>query len=332
MHSQDLFTTAPFPACHASSIAESGGTIVVAFFAGTREGASNVGIWVCRLEGDAWSESERVAIGSVRFRRRHPCWNPVLFQSPSGPLYLFYKVGPNPSRWWGMVMTSADHGRTWSEPQRLGHGILGPIKNKPVWSPGGALLAPSSCERERWRVHIERSEDGGLTWHRGRPLNDGRSFAAIQPTLLTQTGGRLQLLCRTRQGVIAESWSEDDGHKWTPMVATHLPNPDSGIDAVSLRDGRSLLVYNHTQTGRSPLNLIVSNDGIDWRAAALLETDPGEFSYPAIIETSGGMVHITYTWNRRRIRHVRLDPAALSPVPMEHGHWPDDFIRAGGLM
>ncbi len=325
MQPQDLFTTAPFPSCHASTVAESGGVLVVAFFAGTREGASDVGIWVCRRECQTWSEPVRVAVGSVKFRRRHPCWNPVLYQPPTGPLMLFYKVGPTPSRWWGMRITSDNHGLTWSPPERLARGILGPIKNKPIHSPGGALLAPSSCERNRWRIHVERSEDEGASWHRGRPLNDGRAFFAIQPTLLAHPGGRLQLLCRTRQGVLAECWSQDDGHHWTPLVATHLPNPDSGIDAVGLRDGRFLLIYNHTQVGRSPLNLIVSTDGGEWQAALVLEDEPGEFSYPAIIQASDGTVHATWTWNRRRIRHVALDPAALQPVPFDEYHWPEGF-------
>jgi Predicted neuraminidase (sialidase) len=320
---EDLFTEAPFPSCHASTIAESGGALVVAFFAGAREGASDVGVWTCRRQEEAWSEPVRVAVGSVKYRRRHPCWNPVLFQPPEGPLLLFYKVGPTPSRWWGMRIVSADHGLTWSTPERLARGILGPIKNKPVWSPGGALLAPSSCEQSRWRIHIERSEDGGASWHRGRPLNDGRTFFAIQPTLLPHRDGRVQLLCRTRQGVVAECWSEDDGHTWTPLVATHLPNPDSGIDAVVLRDGRCLLVYNHTQVGRSPLNLVVSDDGHDWQAVAVLEDAPGEFSYPAIIEGADGTIHVTWTWNRRRIRRAALDPASLMPVAMEDGHWPE---------
>ena len=327
MLAQDLFTAAPFASCHASTVAESGGSLVVAFFAGAREGASDVGIWVCRREAGAWTEPVRVAVGSVKFRRRHPCWNPVLFQPADGPLVLFYKVGPRPSRWWGMRIISSDHGRTWSAPERLSRSILGPIKNKPIWSPGGALLAPSSCERGRWRVHIERSEDGGLSWHRGRPLNDGREFVAIQPTLLAHADGRLQLLCRTRQGVVAECWSEDDGHHWTPLAATHLPNPDSGIDAVALRDGRFLIIYNHTQTGRSPLNLIVSGDGADWHAAAVFEDEPGEFSYPAIIQTGDGMVHATWTWNRRRIRHAAFDPATLASVPFDDGHWPLDLLR-----
>ena len=92
---------------------------------------------------------------------------------------------------------------------------------------------------------------------------------------------------------------------------------------MTLRDGRQLVVYNHTVSGRSPLNVAVSDDGRAWKAAVVLEDQPGkEFSYPAVIQTRDGLVHITYTWQRERIRHVVLDPAKLSLRPIDNGEWP----------
>jgi predicted neuraminidase len=81
-------------------------------------------------------------------------------------------------------------------------------------------------------------------------------------------------------------------------------------------------VYNHTAKGRSPLNVSVSDDGTTWEAALILESEPGEYSYPAVIQTSDGLVHITYTWKRQRIKHVTIDPKRLTPVPMRDGVWP----------
>jgi predicted neuraminidase len=106
------------------------------------------------------------------------------------------------------------------------------------------------------------------------------------------------------------------------MTLTELPNPNSGTDAVTLYDGRHLLVYNHTTKGRSPLNLALSSDGKSWQAALLLEIAPGEYSYPAIIQTSDGLVHITYTWKRQKVRHVEIDPTKLVLRPIAEGQWP----------
>lgn len=317
-----IFETAPFTAAHASTIAETPQGLVVAWFGGTREGHGDVRIWLSRQRDGQWSAPEPVADGVVSRLKRFPCWNPVLFQVPDGPLLLFYKVGPSPSRWWGMMMHSMDGGSTWSDAVRLPDGIYGPIKNKPVLRADGMLLCPSSCEQRGWRVHLEYTADLGKTWRRGPPLNRREAFAAIQPTILCHADGRIQLLCRSRQGAITECWSTDGGESWTSMQPTELPNPDSGIDGVSLACGRALVVYNHAATSRSPLNVVVSDDGVHWHALTVLEEAPGEFSYPAVIAGGDGRMHITYTWNRRRIRHVVLDPADVEPRPITGGLWP----------
>jgi predicted neuraminidase len=127
----------------------------------------------------------------------------------------------------------------------------------------------------------------------------------------------MQILCRTRQGVISQSWSDDGGQTWDEMRATGLPNPNSGTDALTLADGRQLLVYNHTQrkgpfpAARNMLNVAVSMDGTEWLTVMTLEKAKGEFSYPAVIQASDGLVHITYTYMRQTIKHVVVDPEKL---------------------
>ena len=316
-----IYETAPFPSCHASTIAETKSGLVAAWFGGTRERDPDVCIYVSRNEAGHWTPPAEVANGVGFATNRLPCWNPVLFQPKTGPLLLFYKVGPSPATWWGMLTTSPDDGRTWSAPERLPEGILGPIKNKPVPLANGDILCPSSTEGEGgWRVHFERTGDLGRTWQATVPVNDGKEIGAIQPSLLFYPGGKMEALGRTRQGKIFQIWSEDDGRTWGRMTLTSLPNPDSGTDAVTLRDGRQLLVYNHNtkdQTrnkGRSPLNVAVSKDGVTWRSDLVLEDDPAApngFAYPAVIQTRDGLVHITYTWKRQRIKHVVVDPAQL---------------------
>jgi len=317
-----IYETAPFPECHASTIAEPPGGLVAAWFGGTGERNPDVGIWVSRQEDGKWTPPVEAANGVQSEAKRYPCWNPVLFQPKAGPLMLFYKVGPSPSSWWGMLMTSTDGGKTWSKPQRLPEGIVGPIKNKAVQLSNGDILCPSSTEDKGWRVHFERTHDLGQTWQATEPVNEGREIGAIQPTILVHRDGRLQALVRTRQGKIGQVWSEDQGKTWGKMTLTTLPHPNSGIDAVTLKDGRHLLVYNHTTRGRSPLNVAISTNGADWQAALVLENTPGEYSYPAVIQTSDGNVHITYTWKRLRVRHAVVAPENLELRAMPEGVWP----------
>ena len=329
--SEYIYETAPFPECHASTLAESKGKLVVAWFGGTKEKHPDVGIWLSRLEDGKWTAPVEVANGVESAEKRYPTWNPVLSQPKSGPLLLFYKVGPSPSTWWGMMMTSEDGGKTWSKPRRRPDGIAGPIKNKPVELINGELLCPSSAEDKGWRVHFERTADLGKTWQRTVPINDGKEFGVIQPTVFFHKGGKLQALMRSRQGKIVESWSDDNGKTWGKLSATGLPNPNSGIDGVTLKDGRHLLVYNHviTQPGkwgdRAPLNVAVSEDGKSWKAALALEIGPpeAEYSYPAVIQTGDGLVHVTYTWNRKKVKHVVIDPRKLSLREMKDGLWPE---------
>ena len=318
-----VYERAPFRQCHASTIAETTDGLVAAWFGGTREGNRDVGIWLSRHVDDRWTPPVEVANGERADGKRYPSWNPVLLQPPDGPLLLFYKVGPNPRSWWGMLISSDDGGRSWSKPRRLPDGIAGPIKNRPVLLSDGTLLCGSSTENNGWRVHMEFTSDLGMTWSRTEALNDGKTLAAIQPTILVHPDGKLQILCRSRQGRIVESRSEDNGRTWNPLARSVLPNPNSGIHAVTLKNGRHLLVYNHVSHGRSPLNVAVSRDGKAWQAALVLENDLGEFSYPTVFQSSDGLVHATYTWKRVKVKHVAIDPAKLVLRDMPGGKWPD---------
>jgi predicted neuraminidase len=333
-----IFDRAPHLECHASTIAETPAGLIAAWFGGTEEKHPDVGIWVSRQVDGRWSVPLEVANGIDSPEVRYPTWNPVLFQPKQGPLLLFYKVGPSPETWWGMMRTSSDHGATWSAARRLPDGFIGPVKNKPLQLDDGTLVCPSSTEHDGWRLHLEFTNDLGKTWRRSADLNDGRSIGAIQPTFLLHPRGRWQMLARDkrRMGMIWTTWSNDRGDTWSPLEATTLPNPSSGIDAVTLSDGRHLLVYNHTQRSsdrseidqsRSMLNVAVSSDGEEWQAAILLENSPGEYSYPAVIQTKDGLVHITYTWKRKRIRHVVIDPAKLRLIPIAGGVWPTSIAN-----
>jgi alpha-L-rhamnosidase len=220
-----------------------------------------------------------------------------------------------------MLLRSNDSGRSWSKPERLPEGILGPIKNKPILHKD-ILLCPSSTEHDGWKSHVEFTPDGGKSWSKTKSLEDSKTYGTIQPTILVHSDGKLQMLFRCQQRKIVESWSSDDGKSWTKFAATGLPNNNSGLDAANLKDGRFILIYNHTPRGRTPLNLAISEDGQHWQAGLQLETEPGEYSYPAVICTPDGHAHITYTWKREKIKHVEVDPAKLTLRPIKDGVWP----------
>jgi hypothetical protein len=303
---------------------------------------------------------------------------------------LFYKVGPNPRQWWGMLKTSDDGGHRWSDAIRLPDGILGPIKNKPIQLDNGDILSPTSIElftdpnddanprptpspgtpgesrgegsssnsgssslprrtptqpsggvpgegikphaattvkspESGWHVYFERSRDGGKAWTATPWVPADAGVKAIQPSILIHSQTRLQAIGRTKSARLFETWSDDAGKTWSKLALTELPNCNSGTDAVTLRDGRHLLVYNHSavEKVRYPLNVAVTPDGKNWQGAAVLDTEPpGQYSYPAVIQASDGRIHICYTWKRLKIKHVIIDLAGLKTAPIVAGNWP----------
>ena len=319
----------PTLSCHASTICEvAPGKLVAAWFGGTEERNPDVEIWVSRHDGRRWGDPQMVISGSQADGHREPCWNPVLFKGrPDGPLFLYAKIGPTPRDWWGVACESGDGGATWGAMRRLPDGVIGPIKNKPLVRRDGTVIAGVSTEHDGWRVHFERSDDGGRTFLAGKPVNIAPGtkseprpagvakeslIDAIQPSLLELGGDRLLAVGRTRQGRIFEVESADGGKTWGTMRLGSLPIPSSGTDAVTLADGRHVIVYNHTKSAaRTPLDVAISRDGITWTPVVALETMAGSFAYPAVIQSSDGLIHITYTWNRETIVHVVIDPAQL---------------------
>ncbi len=311
-----IFKNPPFAECHASTIVEvNPKKRMVACFGGTREGNKDVGIWLSTQEKGKWAVPVLMADGVINDTLRYPLWNPVLFKAKEGKLFLFYKMGPSPREWWGMVRTSANDGKTWTAPKRLPDGFLGPVKNKPVQLADGTILAPSSTEtKESWKVHIERSIDLGETWQL-IPVDPDTKFNVIQPSILFYPGNKLQILCRSKDENVVTAYSADNGKSWGALSKTNLPNPNSGTDAVTLKSGLQLLVYNPTTrgrewfNGRAKLSVAVSKDGKQWTDVVILENGTNEeYSYPSVIQTRDGRVHITYTYDRRNVKYVVIEP------------------------
>ena len=305
-----IYETAPFPECHASTIVETGsGELLAAWFGGTREGALDVAIWGARSKDGKWSAPFELARET-----KLSTYNPVLFYTKDKTLWLYYKLGTHPTRWNGARMSSKDGGRTWSEKEYLPAGIFGPIKNKPYLLADGTILSGVSMETDyAWTAWVERSTDNGRTWTRQGPIAlPDVPRGVIQPTIVP-IGKKLRMFLRSTEkvGFIVYSDSKDGGKTWSTAKLTNLPNPNSGIDAVALTDGRIVMIYNHTTKGRTPLNIAVSKDGDRWSAPLALESEPGEYSYPAIIQAADGKLHATWTWKRQRVKHAVIPLEAL---------------------
>lgn len=336
---------------HASTVAVVGDDTLVAWFAGTREGTPDNGVWLARRRRDqAWERPVVVDAGDTAR------WNPVLAPGPDGDLWLFHKRGPRISAWSTWARRSADGGRSWSDAVELVPGDAGgrgPVKNPPLLLPDGTWLAPGSTERwgERpeWSPFVDRSTDGGRTWHAAPvPLDRARlrGAGAIQPALWAGTDGRVHALMRSTEGHALRSSSGDGGRTWSTAAATSLPNNNSGLTVVALPDGRVACVHNPVAGdwgARCPLVVSVSDDhGETWQDAVVLEdgvtpvddapllvpspppdgpgfdpadggvatTGVGEYSYPAAV-LHDDVLLVTYTWQRRGVVEARVPLALL---------------------
>jgi predicted neuraminidase len=301
-------TEAPFAQCHAPTIVEArDGTLLAAWFGGTREKHPDVAIWLAHGDAHSWSSPRRIAkLGDTAH------WNPVLFRDADDVLHLFFKIGAEIATWQTYWMHSRNDGVHWSDPAELvpgDRGGRGPVRAKPIIVADGAWLAGASIEHSGWTPFADRSHDRGHTWQRSADWSVAPGLidaGAIQPVLWERASGHVVALLRTRAGRVWRTESVDHGVTWAPMTATPIPNNNSAIDALRLPSGIVLLAHNPTGTNwgpRTPLTLsVVSDDGRDWTPVAQLDDAPdGEFSYPALVATRTGIA-VAYTWRRERIR------------------------------
>ncbi|MDO4179215.1 MAG: sialidase family protein [Phascolarctobacterium sp.] len=319
----------PTQFCHASTVLPlDNGDVLCAWFGGTHEGKADVGIYFSKRMQGVWREPMLLVAGS------EANWNPVLYQKENGKLLLFYKEGERIAAWKTYVKESSDLGETWSEARELvlgdESGGRGPVRNKLCKLKTGRLLAGASTEHGIWQAFADISDDDGATWHKSSDICiQGLTYAAgektaesniavslqsfygrgvIQPSLWEDDGG-VHMLLRSSEGFVYRADSTDAGETWTDAYPLCLPNNNSGLDLAQSSDGTLFLVCNPVAANwgvRSPISLFKSTDGLAWTKLLDFETEPSEFSYPAIV-CRGSKLYITYTYRRENIAYVEVE-------------------------
>ena len=317
------------PSAHGSVICElPGGDLLSSWYGGSREYGLDVSIMGARLPqgSDKWEE-----LGVWADVPDQTMGNPVLFAEPKIPagstapdgsrsggpdsprLWLYYVTLYGPKWTSGKIhfRHSTDRGATWGPEQTFEDELGHMTRNKFHVLPNGSWLFPLYDERD-WSSYVAISSDRGVTWQRSTVMR--APYGIIQPSVVPTPDGRLLCLMRPggRGGLIWQSHSADGGRTWSQPSPSPLPNPNAGTDAVATAGGAIVLAFNNTPSGRSPLNVALSDDGgATWPHCRAVETAGAEYSYPAIIQSSDGLFHLTYTYRRTHIKHVTFNEAWL---------------------
>lgn len=303
------------PAHHASSITEAAnGDLLVTWYGGSYESSDDEALFLARRKkGERnWSTPEKLFHDPER-----PVGNAIVFADPSKRVWILWgrmeatqpllaHTGWAETRL--MYRVSSDNGKTWSKDALFPMDTTGWLpRNLPVTLPGGELLVPLSDERNDTDLSFfVKTKDSGKTWVRSQNIPN-ENKAGEQPTVAPRPDGSLIAFVRLRPH-LRQTESTDGGITWTPAHETELRCPDAAISLRALRNGHLLLAHNDSETSRTPLSIRRSVDGgKTWGAPLMLESNPGEYSYPSVFQTADGMIHVIYTYRRYAIKHVEFN-------------------------
>jgi predicted neuraminidase len=320
--------------CHTSNIIELDSNSYLAVWKGgpgiglsNIDIKQNVGIWAAKRENNIWGRPFQIVSSYETV-----CWNPILLKLNDNELILFYRMGFTPRRSASFIKRSFDNGISWSEAEILPAGIYGPTLARPLLTKDGKIIAGSSISvgetssksdsSQATACWVEISDDRGQNWEKYGPIQiPDRHFGPIEPVLFYTKENNLAMICRDRAnkvgklGYVHRAISYDDGKHWTSFEKTNLPNPDSGLSIIDLKNGKLLLFYNHSHTNRYPLSIAISEDsGKSWNKLFDIETKSGEF--PSAILDKDGLIHLTYAVKnssdkQRSIKYIQINPTFL---------------------
>ena len=319
------------PAVHAGTITQlHDGRLLAAWFAGTREGASDVEIVMSSLApGDSdWSIPTSIATREQTAEELNryiaKLGNPILFADSRGRVWLFY-VTVSMGGWSGSSISlkySDDNGATWSSAERL---VTSPflnistlVKGCPIECESGHLLLPVYHEFVRkFGEAMIIDPDGHLVSKIRLTAEQG----AIQPWIVPiDNQGSMAFYRQSeyhQKQVLVNQLNDVFNSDCGPVKLADVPNPDAAIAVIRRENGEYLMACNPVEVGRHRLSLATSQDGLNWKIIRDVEASdpPAEYSYPYLIQTARGQYHLVYTWNRTKIRYLAFDEHWLENAP-----------------
>ncbi len=188
---------------------------------------------------------------------------------------------------------------------------------KPLITAKGRILLPLYSDGFNMSL-AAISDDDGETWRPSLPIV-GRG--PIQPALAQKKDGTIVAFMRDSGDApnrVHTSQSDDEGESWTASIKTEIPNTAS-VEICTLTDGKWAFLGNDIDGGRYILSLYISDDeGKTWKWKTKIEDHPkdaGRFSYPSLIQTKDGLLHMTYSFHRNKegksIKYVVVDPKKI---------------------
>lgn len=331
----DKINTGENPFAHCSNITQlNQDTLMAQWYSGKAEQSKNQSIWASKykISEKKWSNPKLICKTT-----EYPEGNGVLWKDPrTNTLFLFFAtmwthsfIKKSFGRGWHYCKlfwkTSNDDGETWSEKHVMHDDINYMYRNKPIILKSGRILLPMYQEMPT-KSFMAISDDFGKTFRFSKFIEDHPRFpykhnimggsGCSQPTIVeTETGRIIALFRTTLHKKIFRAVSDDQGESWSYAEPINLPNPDSGIDMIRLKNGKMVLLFNNAVKGRHNLAIATSKDleGLEWEVIHTLEDSPKmTFSYPAIIQTTDGMIHATYTYARKTIKHIYFNEEFLN--------------------
>ena len=256
-----------------------------------------------RIGATAWDEPQ------LHIDRAIGDGNPVLY-SEGDDVWFFQAVVPGG---WSTshieTQRSGDRGMTWTEPRTIDGPLGANVKYPPLRMVDGHLLLPAYDDLLSRSLFFV-SPDGD-NWTLRSAVYTEPPHEDIQPSVVKLGSNRLLTIMRNK----GQEWlwvmaSDDNGGSWSQPQNSGFPNPGSAAAMLRLANGHLLLVYNDSPTERRPLSAAISaDDGATWTAARIVANGDSTYSYPAVVQTADGLVHLLYSLGRESIQHVTMNEA-----------------------